>query len=134
MYETIINRIKNISNIIQEKALQHDERVKLGVDACELYEKLNKIEKDSLIFDIYIIYRQLGALYFESNQYLDSENHFEKSLEIKRNYNMIDSIQNECITKQMLAKDKIMIYLNTNTRQKIVDAKELIEFIKINKV
>lgn len=128
----IMKELEEIANIIQAKSIQHDEKVNLGMKACELYKKLNEIERKSVIKNIYIIYRQLGSLYFESNQYIDSEKYFEKSLEIKYNFKLIDSLQNECITKQMLAREKIMIYLNTNNKSKIDQANELIEFIRIN--
>lgn len=130
--QIIVEELKNISNIIQVKGIQHDEKVNLGLKACELYKKLNEIERKNMIYYIYIIYRQLGSLYLESNQYMESEKYFERSLEIKYNFKMIDSFQNECITKQMLAKEKIMIYLNTNNKLKIDQANELIEFITIN--
>lgn len=130
--QVLIEEIKEIANTIQIKNIQHDVRLNVGLKACNLYDKLNEIERKFIIQDIYIIYRQLGALYLESNQYIDSEKYFEKSLSIKYNFNFIDSLQNECITKQMLAKEKIMIYLNTNNRTKINQAKELIEFININ--
>ena len=130
--QVLIEEIKEIANIIQIKNIQHDVRLNVGLKACDLYDKLNEIERKFVIQDIYIIYRQLGALYLESNQYIDSEKYFEKSLSIKYNFNFIDSLQNECITKQMLAKEKIMIYLNTSNRTKINQAKELIEFININ--
>ena len=55
--QEIINRIIYISSIIGNKGIEHDERVKIGIEACEVYEKL-KIECRTLIMsNIYIIYR-----------------------------------------------------------------------------
>lgn len=130
--QEIINRIIYISSIIGNKGIEHDERVKIGIEACEVYEKL-KIECRTLIMsNIYIIYRQMGALYFEANEYSSSEKFFEKSLEIKTKYNNVDSMINECTTKQMLAREKIMIYLNSNNSRKLEEAKTLLNFIDSN--
>ena len=130
--QIVLEELKKIADIIQVKSIQHDEKVDMGLRACELFKELNEKEKIGVISDIYIIYRQLGALYLESNQYIESEEFFEKSLDVKHNFKMIDSLQNECITKQMLAKEKIMIYLNTNNKSKIEQANGLIEYISAN--
>lgn len=126
--EEIINKIIHISNIIDNKSIQHDVRVKLGIEALDIYEKLKN--KNMLQSNIYIIYRRLGALYLESNDYMNSEKFFEKSLELKKKIDKVDSLVNECITKQMLARQKIMLYLNTNNTKKIDEANDLLKFIE----
>lgn len=128
----IINKIIYTSNVILRKELQHDAKIDLGLESCNMYDKLKTAEKKSVLRNIYLIYRQLGSLYLESNEYINSEIFFEKSLNIKYMNNYIDSLENECITKQMLAREKIMIYLNTNNERKIKEAKELIDFILEN--
>jgi len=127
-----IERIIYISIIMQDKKIQHDIRIGLGIEADKIYNKLNLQDRNLTLENIYIIYRQLGSLYFESNQYTKSEFFFEKSLNIKSKKDNIDILINECYTKEMLAREKIMIYLNTNNESKLQDAKELISFLSEN--
>ena len=123
--EFIINTSKNISI----KELNNEMRINMGLDACKKIDIIGDEDKTLLISHIYLIYRGLGSLYFEVNQYANSEKFFEMSLQIKEKYPTIDSFVNECITKQMLAREKIMIYLNTNNEKKLTEAQTLIGYI-----
>ena len=58
----IITKIIYASNILYKKIYSHEDRIKIGLEANSLYEKLDYIEKRKVIVDIYIIYRELGAL------------------------------------------------------------------------
>ena len=129
----IITKIIYASNILYKKIYSHEDRIKIGLEANSLYEKLDYIEKRKVIVDIYIIYRELGALYYSTNsEYESAEIFFEKSLCMKKEKNDIDALKNECITKQMLSKVKMMIYLNSLDEKKLVQAKEHIEFLYKN--
>jgi len=123
--EFIINTSKNISI----KELNNEMRINMGLDACKKIDIIGDEDKTLLISHIYLIYRGLGSLYLEVNQYSNSEKFFEMSLQIKEKYPTIDSFVNECITKQMLAREKIMIYLNANNEKKLTEAQTLIGYI-----
>lgn len=129
----IITKIIYASNILYKKIGTHEERIRLGLEANLLYEKLSSIEKRKVIVDIYIIYREMGTLYYSTNsEYKNAELFFEKSLRIKNENIDIDAFKNECITKQMLSKVKMMIYLNSLDERKLIQAKEYIDFLYKN--
>lgn len=129
----IITKIIYASNILYKRIDTYEERIRLGIEANLLYEKLSSIEKRKVIVDIYIIYREMGALYYSTNsEYENAELFFEKSLRIKNENTDIDAFKNECITKQMLSKVKMMIYLNSLDERKLIQAKEHIDFLYKN--
>ena len=124
--------IVSISNFVCNQINDFNKRIDIALKGISIYESLKKID-DKYIIYVYRIYRELGSLYFQTNQnYLESENYFEKSIILKRKKENIDSLINECITKQMLCKDKLMLYLNTKNNRKLDEAHDLINFIKDN--
>ena len=128
-------KIMQASNVLYNKIENDENRIKIGLEASELYKSLNKQEKEKIALHIYIIYRELGALYFRTNTELyNAEFFFESSLNIKEeNRNKdIESLKNECITKQMLAKTKMLIHLNNYDEKRLQEAYSCIEFLKEN--
>ena len=65
---------------------------------------------------------------------MESERYFEKSIVLKRKAENVDSLINECITKQMLCKNKLMLYLNTEYKHKLDEAYDLMNFIRDNDI
>lgn len=124
--------IINISNYVCDKTNDINKRIDAGLKGIEIYESLKDFDNNYLIF-VYKVYRELGSLYYQTNQnYLESERYFEKSISLKRKVEEVDSLINECITKQMLCKNKLMLYLNTKNKSKLNDAENLMNFIKQN--
>lgn len=119
-----------IVNFIENKKNNYDERLKVSLEALKKYNSFPKTKKDYCKFEYYRINRQLGALYFETNnQYEDSEKYFEYSLKMFTLDNKLDSETNICITKQMLAKVKLLLYLSSNNACKLIDATNLLNDI-----
>ena len=131
-YNTILEGYKFIIN----KNTERNFRIAKGLEAIQVYESIKKEERTIEIESLcYYINRELGSLFYETNcNYNESEKYFERSLMIKNNYKDIDSLLNECITKQMLCKEKLLLYLNTNNEIKKEEALELINFIKNNDI
>lgn len=132
MNSNIEFEIVKIANYICDKTNDLNSRIEIGLKGVELYETTKKIDFNFLFY-VYIIYRELGSLYYQTNQnYVDSEKFFEKSLSIKKIKGDVDSVINECITKQMLCKNKLLIYLNINDNSKLIEAEALMKFIRKN--
>ena len=74
--QEIINKIICTSSIIEDKEIENDERIRRGIEACKLYKKLKVASRAIIVKNIYLIYRQMGALYYEANEYEMSEDFF----------------------------------------------------------
>lgn len=131
-YSKVELNLISIENIISNKNLDFNYRVEKGLELLEDVKILKKVRRELYIY-YYRILRELGSLYFQTNcNYNDAEKYFELSLDFKQKYNYIDSMINECISKQMLAKVKLMIFLNTKNKKKLDEAKKLIDFLVLN--
>lgn len=122
-----------IVNFIENKEIDYNERLNVSLNALKKYNSLPKFEKDCCKFECYRINRQLGALYFETNnQYEQSEKYFEYSLKMFTLDSKLDSETNICIIKQMLTKVKLLLYLSSNNNCKLADANNLLNDINIS--
>ncbi len=68
---SITTEIKNefiiIVNFIENKENDYNERLKCALKALKRYSSLPNFEKNNCKFEFYRINRQLGSLYFETN-------------------------------------------------------------------
>lgn len=127
--------IISISNYVCDKANDFNKRVDIALKGIAIYESSKKSFDNNYLIYVYKIYRELGSLYFQTNQnYVESERYFEKSIALKRKAENVDNLINECITKQMLCKNKLMLYLNTEDKHKLDEAYDLMNFIRDNDI
>lgn len=97
--------IISISNYVCDKANDFNKRVDIALKGIAIYESSKKSFDNNYLIYVYKIYRELGSLYFQTNQnYVESERYFEKSIVLKRKAENVDSLINECITKQIYVK------------------------------
>lgn len=109
---------------------QHDERVRNLENAIRLYGQLPNNIKTAFEYKLYLSFRTLGGLYYETNRnFEETVLNFERSLEIVSHGNF-DSQINICVTKQMLSKSYLLLALRTCNEQYINKAELLLAEIE----